>query len=569
MNIKLIYLLLAFLGFCQCSTAQNKDDKVIVAYVTSWSEVMPDPTTMTHINYAFGKVADTFDAMYIDNEPRLRQICKLKEQNPKLKVLVSVGGWGAGNFSEMAADPAKRMAFAKSCLQKVKEFNLDGIDIDWEYPTQNSANISSSPQDTENFTLLMRDLKKVLGKNKLVTCATVANAKYIDFKSCIKYIDLVNTMTYDMGNPPYHHSALYPSEITNGLSASQGVEAHLAAGVPKEKLVMGMPFYGRGEGKLRNYLRNHDNLGIYTEKWDEKGQVPYMADAEGKLVNGFENTRSLAQKCQYILDNGLRGGMYWEYSSDNYQGDERTTLYLSLIQNKKGTPAPRKVLVLAEEGTPHQGFVDAAKTWMDGLKEQLNIEPTFIADLKNLEAGEIDKYHLIIHLNYPPYAWSEASQKDFERYIDEGHGSYIGFHHASLLGDIFDGYTMWGWFSDFMGGIRWKNYIETLTDATVCVEDKTHPITAGVPDTFVIPKDEWYTYDIDPRPNVHVLGHVDEASYVPASDIRMGDHPTFWINEHKKARNVYFQFGHDKQLFDLDYFKTLFLNSIQWCLYDK
>lgn len=226
----------------------------------------------------------------------------------------------------------------------------------------------------------------------------------------------------------------------------------------------------------------------------------------------------------------------------------------------------REVLVIAEEGTPHQPFVDATKAWLDTLQLPVPIQTTYVADLKELPEGEIERYHLIVQLNYPPYAWSDASQKDFIRYIDEGKGGYIGFHHASLLGDIFDGYSMWQWFSDFMGGIRWKNYIETLTDGTVHVEDKEHPVTTGVPDSFVIPKDEWYTYDENPRQNVRVLATVDEDSYVPASDVRMGDHPVIWVNEHKKARNVYFQFGHHPELYDLDAYKTMFRNAIVWCL---
>src|SRR3712207_8666296 len=112
-------------------------------------------------------------------------------------------------------------------------------------------------------------------------------------------------------------------------------------------------------------------------------------------------------------------------------------------------------------------------------------------------------------------AISPAAAKDFQRYIDEGQGGYIGLHHATLLGDIFDGYKMWQWFSEFMGGIRFDRYIAPLADGTVCVEDQTHPIMRGVPSVFVIPNDEWYTYDRNPRPNVHVLAHVDEASYKP------------------------------------------------------
>ena len=120
------------------------DEMVIVAYVTSWTNEVPDPTTMTHINYAFGHVNDTFNGVRIDNPERMRMVVGLKAQNPALKVMLSVGGWGSGRFSEMAATAETRMAFAKDCKRVVEEFGLDGIDIDWEYPTQSQAKISSS-----------------------------------------------------------------------------------------------------------------------------------------------------------------------------------------------------------------------------------------------------------------------------------------------------------------------------------------------------------------------------------------------------------------------------------------
>ena len=117
------------------------DEKVIVAYVTSWSRVMPDAQYMTHINYAFGHVTKSFDGVRIDNEKRLRSITALKRDNPHLKVMLSVGGWGSGNFSEMAADKHLRRSFAKDCRRVMEEFNLDGIYIDWEYPTSRAAGI--------------------------------------------------------------------------------------------------------------------------------------------------------------------------------------------------------------------------------------------------------------------------------------------------------------------------------------------------------------------------------------------------------------------------------------------
>ena len=549
---------------------QQQDNTVIVAYVTSWTNEVPDPSTMTHINYAFGHVNDTFDGVRIDNPDRLRMIVGLKAKNPALRVMLSVGGWGSGRFSEMAASKENRMAFARDCKRVVEEFGLDGIDIDWEYPTQSSAKISSSPQDTENFTLLMRDLRKVLGKQRLVTAATVCNANYIDFRSCIQYMDLVNVMAYDMGNAPKHHAALFPSPHAGYCTSSQAVEAHLKAGVPREKLVMGVPFYGKGkrddEG-LREYRHSGRLPEGYAHHWDDEGRFPYITNAQGEFVWGYENARSLAEKCQYILDQHLRGGMYWDYASDTPQGDERRTLYLSLLQNKKGTVAPRRVLVLAERGGLHEGFTAAGLQWLEDNRERFNIELTVLNSAKEIKKGEIPTYHLILQLNYPPYAWSSEAQQDMQQYIDRSQGGYIGFHHASLLGE-FDGYPMWTWFSDFMGKIRYKNYIAEKCDGTVQVEDRLHPVMQGVPGTFVVAEDEWYTYEQDPRPNVHVLAHVDEASYTTKTDIKMGDHPVIWVNPEKPSRNVYFQFGHSKSLFDNPAFVTLLENSLRWTLKD-
>ena len=308
---------------------------VVVAYVTSWTGVVPAPTVMTHINYAFGKVNGTFDGVDVDNPARLRMISELKQANPKLKVLLSVGGWGAGRFSEMAADKVCRRRFAKDCKRLVEEYGLDGIDIDWEYPTQKSAGISCSPDDTGNFTLLMRELRRVLGKKRLVTCATIASGEFVDFKNCIRYIDFVNVMSYDMASPPKHHSALYPSGISGRMTTAQAVKIHLEKGVPADKIVVGMPFYGRGVKPYQAYVKNPCAVPGVTEKWSGESQVPYMEDGEGNMVLGFENKKSVAAKCHYIIANKLRGGMYWEYADDNEMGDLRNTVAECLLKNTK------------------------------------------------------------------------------------------------------------------------------------------------------------------------------------------------------------------------------------------
>lgn len=544
--------------------AASRDSKVVVAYVTSWSEVMPDPQYMTHINYAFGHVNESFNGVKIDNEERLRQIVDLRKQKPELKVLLSIGGWGSGRFSEMAANDEYRRAFAADCDRVVKEFALDGIDIDWEYPTSSMANISSSPDDTENFTLLMQDIRAAIGNEKELTLATVASARYIDFKAILPSVDFVNIMAYDMASAPKHHSALYPSGHSGDITSDGAVTAHLKAGVPPSKLVMGMPFYGRGgDGypSFQDYNKVGNTDTQYTEKWDEVAQVPYLADKNDTLVFGFENPRSLAIKCQYILDKDLLGGMYWDYSGDNEQGDLRRTV----AENLLGKPHKAKVLVLTERGGQHGGFTDAGLRWLaaEGVKGNFSI--TEINNARNITEAYLSQFSLVIQLDFPPYTWPKEAEDAFVKYIEEGRGGWIGFHHATLLGE-FDGYPMWQWFSDFMGGVRFKNYIAPLANGTLIVEDKQHPVMKDVPVSFVVPDDEWYTYDKSPRPNVHVLANVDESSYTPASDIKMGDHPVVWVNESKKARNVYFQIGHSSKLYETEGFTTMFRNAINWTL---
>lgn len=544
--------------------AASRDSKVVVAYVTSWSEVMPDPQYMTHINYAFGHVNESFNGVKIDNEERLRQIVDLRKQKPELKVLLSIGGWGSGRFSEMAANDEYRRAFAADCDRVVKEFALDGIDIDWEYPTSSMANISSSPDDTENFTLLMQDIRAAIGNEKELTLATVASARYIDFKAILPSVDFVNIMAYDMASAPKHHSALYPSGHSGDITSDGAVTAHLKAGVPPSKLVMGMPFYGRGgDGypSFQDYNKVGNTDTQYTEKWDEVAQVPYLADKNDTLVFGFENPRSLAIKCQYILDKDLLGGMYWDYSGDNEQGDLRRTV----AENLLGKPHKAKVLVLTERGGQHGGFTDAGLKWLAAEGAKGNFSITEINNARNITEAYLSQFSLVIQLDFPPYTWPKEAEDAFVKYIEEGRGGWIGFHHATLLGE-FDGYPMWQWFSDFMGGVRFKNYIAPLADGTLIVEDKQHPVMKDVPASFVVPDDEWYTYDKSPRPNVHVLANVDESSYTPASDIKMGDHPVVGVNESKKARNVYFQIGHSSKLYETEGFTTMFRNAINWTL---
>lgn len=226
-------------------------------------------------------------------------------------------------------------------------------------------------------------------------------------------------------------------------------------------------------------------------------------------------------------------------------------------------PMPSKILVLAELGDIHRPFVDTAKAWIDTFVKKENYSVTYIEDPTAINDHYLQQFQLIVQLNYPPYAWSDEAKQSFQKYIDEGKGGWIGFHHASLLGE-FDGYALWDWFYHFMGDIRWKDYIATFASATVNVEAREHPCMKGIDLNFTIEKEEWYTYDRSPRENVKVLASVNESSYKPSSKIVMGDHPVVWTNLSKKARNIYIFMGHDPSLFRSSAYKMLFANSIRW-----
>lgn len=226
------------------------------------------------------------------------------------------------------------------------------------------------------------------------------------------------------------------------------------------------------------------------------------------------------------------------------------------------TPAFR-VIALAEHGGIHKPFVDAAKPWLAKLATENNFSVDYIENTEKIDDAFLAKYNLFIQLNYPPYMWTDTAKAAFIKYIEQGKGGWIGFHHATLLGE-FDGYPIWPWFQQFMGGIRFKNYIASFVTGTVTVEDKTHPVMKNVHSPFVIENEEWYTYDSSPRPNVHVLASVDEKTYTPTTDLKMGDHPVVWTNERDKARNVYIFMGHHAELFDNPAFTQIFANAIFW-----
>ena len=326
-------------------------ETVVVGYAVYWEDSMPDPSLVTHINYAFAHIKKDFETLDIKTPSRLSKIVALKKTKPSLKVLLSVGGWEAGNFSEMAADETHRKNFCKNCLNAVTKYGLDGIDIDWEYPTSSMAGISSSPSDTKNFTLLMKDLRETLGRDRLLTMASASNARYVNFRDAVQYMDFVNVMTYDMGDPPEHNGALFRSSLSSE-SCDESVAKHFANGVPYEKIVLGIPFYGHGDGKAFDDYVDFKDIHIdqskYTIQWDNTAKVPYVTDATGKMVLTYDDAQSVGLKAEYVLQKNIAGAMYWNIEADDASFTLANAVAVHLIKDyvpTKPSMDPNGILV--------------------------------------------------------------------------------------------------------------------------------------------------------------------------------------------------------------------------------
>ena len=390
----IIVLAVALLmGSCRDSSVivdNGKQGPVVVAYVSGGQgKPLPDFGKVTHIDYAFGRIDSTFSGLSIENPPRFKEIADLKNEynktaQRKVFMQLSIGGWGSGRFSEMVTDTAYRHAFVAACKKVVEDYGIDGIDLDWEYPSSGVAGISSAPTDIDNFTLWVKELREALGDDKLLTIATISTARFIDFKAVDPYIDFYNIMSYDMAVAPYHHAPLkrfetellrdslignlrmgfgflgYPSDstvaqqygqmyqtpvmlnadyfrqfaasltkeenpkeskIAGQCTTEEAVMMHIAAGLDPSKLVLGMPFYGKSGGGVnypfqKEFWETGEPGEGYQELWDEIAWVPYIADAEGNLVYGFENEQSIRAKCRFAKEHHLLGAMYWEYCID-------------------------------------------------------------------------------------------------------------------------------------------------------------------------------------------------------------------------------------------------------------
>ena len=307
----------------KASEAAMQPEYLCIAYAYEGDGPLPPADMVTGINYLAAYPNETADGLRIANIPRLQQILDLKKENPDLKVVLSLGGAGAGSagWSEMVLSDSLRGAFVADCKRVTDLYGLDGLDFDWEFP--------QTPEERDGYVALFRDVREARGDVKIVTSAVGFRGNGFDLREAMKYLDYINLMTYDMGwQAPYHHTSLRRSELSGVSTVEEALDSCLSKGLELKDIVLGLAFYGRGNGKdfkqwtdYRDIIARDLSAEGMEERWDSVACVPYIVDSLGTLVVGYENPQSLKIKCDYIKERGLKGGMYWraELDATDYQ----------------------------------------------------------------------------------------------------------------------------------------------------------------------------------------------------------------------------------------------------------
>jgi len=336
--------------------------RAVVAYVFARDNVLQpgqiDAQRLTRINYAFANIENgRIVTGFAHDAENFAFLESLKNENPSLTVLVSVGGWlWSTNFSDMALTSESRAVFIQSVMDFLARYKLDGLDIDWEYPGMPGAGHPFRPEDKENFTLLLKELRvrftaetSKTHKPLYLTFAAGANDDFLahtDMGKAQQYLDTVNLMCYDYyeqgsdlitGN----HAPLFTDPADpKQISAAKSVAAFVKAGVPAGKIILGVPFYGRAWGQVpdvnhglfqpgkaapnvnaryeaiaQTMLNQAPDQG-YVRYWDEKASVPFLYNSKQQIFVSYEDPESLAAKCRFVLSQKLGGVMFWEYSND-------------------------------------------------------------------------------------------------------------------------------------------------------------------------------------------------------------------------------------------------------------
>lgn len=356
--IKKIFIFVLPLLIASTLLCAQKKEFNIIAYYSHGPEMVDDlpAEKLTHIIFSFCHLQG--NKLAVDNAHdtlTIKKLVALKKRNPHLKVLLSLGGWGGcKTCSDVFSSKAAIREFSESVLALNKSFQTDGIDLDWEYPAiAGYPGHTYKPEDRQNFTTLVQQLRKTLGNQYEISFAAGGFQTFLDesveWVEVMKTIDRVNIMSYDLvhgySTATGHHTPLFSTDKQQE-SAHNAIQYLKRIGIPANKIVIGAAFYARvweGVAPENNglYQSGKFKMGInfkdfatklsesngYTHHWDDTAQAPYAYNAKEKLFATFDNKRSITRKTQYVIDEGLNGIMFWELSHDIFKGGLVDTIY--------------------------------------------------------------------------------------------------------------------------------------------------------------------------------------------------------------------------------------------------
>ena len=305
-----------------------------------------DAQKLTHINVAFGKLK-TDGSIDISHLNMTENLNKLRQWNPGLKIAVSIvpKEGHANAFTACAASPALRQKVAEASAELILKYGYNGVDFDWEFPCVPSNGMAASPADKENYTLLLKEVRKAADAcgGGLVTVAAGADLYYAEGVELLKLaeiLDYICLMTYDLKCGFHalagHHTALFSStgDVFKN-SCDQALRLFESHGFPKEKLLMGAAFYSRKWVEVKNsnngflqispkgggygpgygdLAENYVNKQGFTRYWDDEAKAPWLFD--GTTFLSYDDEDSLAHKAAYVKQRGYGGIFYWEHKCD-------------------------------------------------------------------------------------------------------------------------------------------------------------------------------------------------------------------------------------------------------------
>ena len=353
---------------CQKNQTESKaisEHQIMAYYVPSEDKKVTELPLdrLTHIIFSFTEVEDSkmiFKSK--DLSTSLHDLVKESLHHPQLKVMIACGGWGgSGGFSDMANTESNRAIFIKSVIEFIKEYDLDGIDLDWEYPGLPGIGNTYRPEDKANFTVLVSELREALDTLKpdlLLTFAAAGWENYFDhieLAAIMRQVDYMNVMTYDLAGGTErtnHHTALYSAtdSVYSSRSADRIIKFCLDKGVDPQQIVIGGAFYGRSwkgvstdrnglhqaysgarsSHSYRALLEMMENDANYKGYWDNDAQAPFIYSAIDSTFITYDDPESLGAKSKYVKENNLGGIMFWQLSHDTENDDLVNAIYYEL-----------------------------------------------------------------------------------------------------------------------------------------------------------------------------------------------------------------------------------------------